>query len=319
MQTNQTPHEEPESVVDSGLSLGQSRPHALPRNDMRGATGRETGAIPKQRALDPPDVSLLTNSSQSKMPSTLDLCSTAFSSNAYSRDNPSIGLSSQPSTSSILRPQLIKDMGSAQNGSLDANTEANRMRINQLESDLKQIQTQKQLLQQQLLQKDTQIRELQSQSRQSTLNTTPIQSQEPVIASLVESVDKFRSNVESAISRLEQRLSSLEIRVSESNRLTIGSDSSAATNSIDHQNGCHQSTQALAALLAQQKKVITVCLVLCHLSDRIRWPLRRRLKTKNDKTCYYFHRFWRMRWKAWKIIWMSIDRTAIRICDSTHA
>ena len=258
----------------------------MPRNDMRGATGRETGAIPKQRALDPPDVSLLTNSSQPKMPSTLDLCSTAFSSNSYSREN------SQPSTSSVLRPtHLMKDMGSSHNGSPDSNNDSIRIRINQLESDLKQIQTQKQLLQQQLLQKDTQIRELQSQSRQSTLNLIPQQQpQDSIVASLVDSVDKFRSNIELAMSRLEQRLTSLETRVSETNLLSKGCDSSATNNSTD-QNGCHNLSQTLSNILAQQKKVLKN--IVSYLVSYLLFLLifKRKSKMRSVRTCCYFHRF----------------------------
>lgn len=226
----------------------QMRPHVLNRvNDIRGATGRETGAIPKQRALDPPDVSLLTGNPQSKLPSTLDLCSSAFNSNSYSRDNSSTV--SQSTSTSLNRPSnLMSDIGSSHNGTVDCN----QLRINQLESDLKQIQTQKQLLQQQLLQKDTQIRELQSQSRQSSLNSIPIQSQDSVIAGITESLDKIRSNIETAMNRLEQRLTSLENRVSEKTFSSFSdSTPSDPTFNSDSQNG----SQTLASILANQRKV----------------------------------------------------------------
>ena len=161
---------------------------------IRGAIGRETGAIPKQRALDPPDVSLLTSNSQVKLPSTLDLCSSTL--RTANRDT-TLTHSSIPA----VRQSLTNERTSNDNS---------LSQIVQLERDLKAAQTQKAVLQQQLLQKDTQIRELQSQQRQKSSSSIV---QDLSVTSLIESMEKFRSNIEGSFRQLEERMNSLETKL----------------------------------------------------------------------------------------------------------
>jgi hypothetical protein len=255
VQTTQSSHEEPESLsTNSSTAMGShSRVNAITRlneTSIRGAIGRETGAIPKQRALDPPDVSLLTNTSQPKLPTTLDLCSSALRSNSYSRDSssaPSVIPVSQSGTSPLNRQLNIMspDLNSSHNGSVDPS----QSRIVQLERDLKALQTQKAVLQQQLLQKDTQIRELHSQSRQSVPNLIPIQAQDSAIITLTETMDRFRTTIEASIKQLEERLVSLE------SRLTNSSADSTRSLSNNVEDVSQSPNRSLKSLIEQQKRV----------------------------------------------------------------
>jgi len=240
----------------------QSRVNVMTRlneTSIRGAIGRETGAIPKQRALDPPDVSLLTNSSQPKLPTTLDLCSSALRSNSssYSRESssiPSVIPVSQSGSSPLNRQSsnlMSPDLNNVHNGSADPS----QSRIVQLERDVKALQTQKAVLQQQLLQKDTQIRELHSQSRQSVPNLIPVSAQESAIAGLTATVDKFRSTIEASMKQLEDRLVSLESRLSSSSCAQNCDSSSSLNNNID-ENPSQNHNGSLINLIEQQKKVI---------------------------------------------------------------
>ncbi|CAG2174915.1 unnamed protein product [Oppiella nova] len=228
--SSQASHEEPESVANScpPMASTHSRPNVMIRGPIR-----ETGAIPKQRT-DLPDVSLLPSGSR-------DLCTPALKTSSYSRD------------SSANRPTNLMDG----NIPRDNGSDLNQTRVTRLEQDLKTLQTQKALLQQQLLQKDTQIRELQSQSRQSVPNVIPTQSQESVITTLTETVDRFRSTIETAMNRLEQRLTSLETRVCNANDSSIVCDAvSSNGNDIDSQTVRQTSSQTLNNILIQQRKQI---------------------------------------------------------------
>ncbi|CAG2112953.1 unnamed protein product [Medioppia subpectinata] len=235
--SGQATHEEPESLLNNGpIVANNSRPNVMIR-----APIRETGAIPKQRT-DLPDVSLLTTAR--------DLCTPALKQSSYSREP--TATSSHMATTSMNRPSTLIDVNT-HNGSVDSN----HIRVNRLEQDVKTLQTQKALLQQQLLQKDTQIRELHSQSRQSVPNVIPTQSNEALITTLTETVDRFRTNIETAMSRLEQRLSSLETRVINANDSSIVCETvSTNGNDIDSHAVRQTSSQTLNSILIQQKKEI---------------------------------------------------------------
>ncbi|XP_054165264.1 uncharacterized protein LOC128962883 [Oppia nitens] len=229
--SSQSSHDEPSNHMNQqSVISNQSRHNVVMRPNHR-----DMGAIPKQRDL--PDISLLTTSRESTL-------STNALKPSFSRE--STANSSLANRSSKIMSETIS---SGHNGTNDTN----HMRMNRLEQDVKTLQTQKALLQQQLLQKDTQIRELQSQSRQLAINSP--QTQEALITTLTETVNKFQSTITSAMDRLEQRLTSLETRVVNTNDSIIDSGDSLSpkTNNVNNAKEGEVSALTIQNILKQQR------------------------------------------------------------------
>nr|XP_027198982.1 PHD finger-containing protein DDB_G0268158-like isoform X2 [Dermatophagoides pteronyssinus] len=206
------------------------------------------------RILDPPDVSLLTNISNShcsKPQQTLDLCSSLGS----SLNNPI------PSTSNgIISSSTVFSMN---------------QQLSQMEQRIRSLQTEKRLLQEQLCERDNRINDLQRiahhQQHQTCVEpNSNVRSLEETIGRRIDSaVERIESNLESSMADIVNRVERLERKVDKnisSGSLTNGMVIDNGNGELLHHESCLQLFQQLKQEQQQERQeyMKTLSNILSH-------------------------------------------------------